>query len=106
MSYHIVFCTCPDTETASAIANALVDKKLAACVNILPGVRSVYRWQDKRETGDEWLLIIKSAVAVYAQLQAAILALHPYELPEIIAVPITTGLPAYLDWIGHETDDR
>ncbi|MEO7558067.1 MAG: divalent-cation tolerance protein CutA [Gammaproteobacteria bacterium] len=106
MSYHIVFCTCPDADTAGMIADALIDRRLAACVTILPGVRSVYRWQDKRESSDEWLLIIKSAVAVYAQLQAGILTLHPYEVPEIIAVPITMGLPAYLAWIGRETDGR
>lgn len=104
MSYHIIFCTCPDAETASVIADSLVDKRLAACVNMLPGVRSVYRWQGKCVSSDEWLLIIKSAVAIFPQLQAHILELHPYELPEIIAVPISTGLPAYLDWIGRESD--
>ena len=99
-----MFCTCPDNETAGIIANTLVDKRLAACVNILPNVRSVYRWQGARATSDEWLLIIKSAVIIFPQLQAAILELHPYELPEIVAVPVTGGLPGYLDWIGRESD--
>ncbi len=104
MNHQIVFCTCPDNVTASAIANSLVDKRLAACVNILPGMRSVYRWQDERQSSDEWLLIIKSAAHVFLRLQTAILELHPYELPEIVAVPVTAGLPGYLDWIGRESN--
>lgn len=105
LKYQMVLCTCPDQDTANLIANTLVDRGLAACVNILPGVRSIYRWQDKRETAEEVLLIAKSLIDVYAQLQQSILEFHPYELPEIIAVPIAGGLPAYLAWMENEVGD-
>ncbi len=99
----LVFCTCPDHDTALRIAKALVDQQLAACVNVVPGLTSVYRWQGQRETAQEVLLLIKTRQAVYPELEAALLALHPYELPEIIAVPIAAGLPAYLSWIETST---
>lgn len=99
----LVYCTCPDHATALRIAETLVDRELAACVNIIPGLTSVYRWQGQRETASEALLLIKTRQTVYPELQAAILTLHPYELPEIIAVPIETGLPAYLAWIDSNT---
>ncbi len=102
MACHIVLNTCPDAESAQCIAAALVDKDLAACVNIVPGLRSIYRWKGKRESADELLLIIKSRVADYAKLEALIRELHPYELPEIIAVPIHAGLAAYLQWIERD----
>jgi periplasmic divalent cation tolerance protein len=99
----LVYCTCPDHDTALRIAQALVDQHLAACVNVVPGLTSVYRWQGQRETALEVLLLIKTQQAVYPELEAALLALHPYELPEIIAVPIEAGLPAYLSWIETGT---
>jgi len=100
MSDHLLaYCTCPDGDSARAIANALVDEGLAACVGILPGVQSVYRWQGRRESAREHLLTIKTRRDAYAALERAIVALHPYELPEIIAVPITQGLAGYLAWI-------
>ena len=99
---HIVFTTCPDSGTAQRIAEALVDRDLAACVNNVPGLRSVYRWKGKRESADELLLIIKARAADYAKLEALVRELHPYELPEIVAVSIETGLPAYLKWIEHD----
>ncbi len=102
MACHIVLNTCPDAESAQRIAAALVDKDLAACVNIVPGLRSIYRWKGKRESADELLLIIKSRVTDYAKLEALICELHPYELPEIIAVPIHAGLAAYLQWIERD----
>jgi periplasmic divalent cation tolerance protein len=74
-------------------------------VNILPGVRSVYRWQGAVEWGDEQMLLIKSRTARYGDIEAAIKALHPYELPEVIAVPIGAGLPAYLAWIKESSED-
>lgn len=95
----IVLCTCPDLESAKTIADSVVEQRLAACVSILPGVMSVYRWQGGLETNDELLLLIKSQRATYKRLEQAILTLHPYELPEIIAVSIATGLSPYLDWI-------
>jgi periplasmic divalent cation tolerance protein len=99
----IVLCTVPDGETAGQIATALVTERLAACVNIVPGITSVYRWQNRIEKDAEQLLIIKTHSAVFDTLQDCIRKLHPYELPEIIAVPITDGLPEYLDWISTAT---
>ena len=84
---------------ALQLANSLIDEKLAACINILPGLTSIYRWQGKRETGTEELLMIKTTQDNYPTLQARIEELHPYELPEVIAVPIQAGLPAYLNWV-------
>ena len=99
----LVITNCPDEETANAIALALVEAKLAACVNILPRVQSIYRWQGVVESAAEIPLLIKSTAANYPVLEAAIRQRHPYELPEIIALPITQGLPAYLNWLGAET---
>lgn len=99
MSYQIVFNTCPDLETAKVIATALVESRLAACVNIVPTVISVYQWQQVTESAQECLLMIKSEDSQYAELQERIRELHPYELPEIVAVSIAQGLPEYLHWI-------
>ena len=99
----IVLCTAPDQSSAEQIAGALVDERLAACVNILPGVTSVYSWQGKRETDRELVLIIKTRQAVYQNLEQRIAALHPYELPEIVAVPLVGGLAGYLGWIDEMT---
>ena len=97
--YHLIYCTCPDLKTAEGIAQHLVKDKLAACVNILPGVHSVYEWQGQIETAQEHLLLIKSRQACYAAIEAAIKTLHPYQLPEIIAVAIERGSAEYLKWI-------
>jgi len=94
-----VLCTCPDAETARRLAEELVERRQAACVNIISGVSSVYQWQGKRETAEELLLVIKTRENRYNALQQSILELHPYELPEIIAVPIITGFKPYLEWI-------
>ncbi len=102
--YHIVLTTCPDPEMADTLAGALVDQGLATCVNILPAMRSVYYWKGGRQTGEEHLLLIKSRAADYAAIEEAILAMHPYELPEIIAVSIDTGLAAYLAWIDSSEE--
>jgi periplasmic divalent cation tolerance protein len=96
---YLILCTCPDAETADRIARQLVDDKLAACVNILPGVRSVYEWQGAVETAQEHLLLIKSPLERYAAIETAIKHLHPYQLPEIIAVAIECGSAEYLKWI-------
>lgn len=98
--YYIISNACPDLETAEAIANTLVDEELAACVNIIPGMRSVYLWEGQRITRQEHLLLIKAMAADYDEIEETILELHPYELPEIIAVTISAGLPEYLDWLG------
>lgn len=103
MTALLVFTNCPDEDTANAIALAVVEEKLAACVNILPRVQSVYRWQGAVESATEIPLLIKSTVEAYPALEAAIRARHPYEVPEIVAVPVERGLPAYLDWVAAET---
>ena len=97
----LVYCTCPNHEVAVQLANSLVDEALAACINIVPGLTSIYHWQGKRETGSEELLMIKTTQEQYPALQARIEGLHPYELPEVIAVPIQAGLPAYLQWLDE-----
>ena len=98
----IVYCTCPDKAVAETIAKMLVDQRLAACVNILPQMQSIYRWQGQIENDDEILLLIKSDVAHFESLREAILAQHPYDLPEIIGVPVAAGHPEYLTWITNE----
>jgi len=99
----LVLCTCPDQDTAQSIAEHLIDQHLAACVNILPGIQSIYSWQGKRESAQEQLLIIKTTKNVYETLEKAIIRLHPYELPEVIAVNIETGSESYLNWISDCT---
>ena len=99
----LCFCTCPDPATAERIAGTLVAERLAACVNLLPGLRSVYRWQGKVERADEVLLLIKTQPDRYQPLQDRVQELHPYELPELVAVETGFGLPAYLRWIADET---
>ncbi|OHC65932.1 MAG: cation tolerance protein CutA [Rhodocyclales bacterium GWA2_65_20] len=93
----------PDADAARTLAGRLVGERLAACVNILAPCRSVYRWQGKVEDAQEVPLLIKTTASRYAALEAAIRAAHPYELPEIIAVPLARGLPDYLAWIAAET---
>ncbi len=99
----LVLTTLPDRDRALQLASALVEARLAACVNVQAGCTSVYRWQGVLETADEVALLIKTTSARYPALEAAIRARHPYELPEIVAVPVTRGLPAYLQWVGNET---
>jgi len=99
----LVLTNCPDEEAANTIALAIVEARLAACVNILPRVQSIYRWQGRVESATEIPLLIKSTAASYPALQETIWALHPYEIPEIIALPIGRGLPAYLNWVAEET---
>ena len=99
----LILTNLPDQASAQALATALVSERLAACVNVLAPCRSVYRWQGAIESTEEVPLLIKSTAARYAALEAAIRASHPYELPEIIAVPVAHGLPDYLRWVAAET---
>lgn len=99
----IVLTNCPDAEVADRIARTLVEQGLAACVNQLPPVSSVYRWRGSVERAREVPLLIKTTRERMAELQDAIRALHPYELPEIVAIPVVAGLPAYLRWVLDET---
>lgn len=102
----LIISTCPDRETAERIANGLVEQGLAACVNISSPVTSVYRWEGKIESDEELLLTIKTSRQRYPELEQAISTLHPYELPEIIAVPVEQGLPGYLDWVAQCTTNK
>lgn len=95
----LVICTCPDDGSATAVSTALVEERLAACVNRISGVRSRYRWQEHVETDDEVLLLIKTRAARYREVETTIHRLHPHETPEVIAIDLATGATAYLDWI-------
>jgi len=99
----IVFTNCPDEASANTIALALVEAKVAACVNILPRAQSVYCWQGSVESATEIPLFIKSTAANYLALEKIIRQHHPYDVPEIIALPVAHGLPAYLNWVAAET---
>ena len=99
----LLITNCPDETVANAIALAVVEEKLAACVNLLPRAQSVYRWRGAVESASEIPLWIKTTADRYAALENRIRELHPHAVPEIIAVPISRGLPAYLDWLAEET---
>ncbi len=99
----LVFTNLPDADSARALARRLVEDRLAACVNVLAPCRSIYRWKDALEEADEVPVLIKTTASRYADLEAAIRAHHPYELPEIVAVPVVQGLPDYLGWMAAET---
>ena len=96
----VTLCTCPDLNTAQKIARLLVENKHAACVNVLPGITSVYTWNDQVETAEEHLLVIKSSSQSYQAIENTIRSNHPYEVPEIIALPIDRVLPEYINWIN------
>ncbi len=98
--YLLVLNTCPNVAVAKTLAGRIIDRKLAACVNILPNIISVYEWQGEREQSDESLLLIKTTQAQYLRLEAFIVDEHPYELPEVVAVGISSGLPDYLAWLA------
>ena len=99
----VCLCTCPDPDSARALGRALVEERLAACVQLVPGIESIYRWADAVETAGETLLVIKSTRAVFDRLQSRLVALHPYEVPELVALPAVAGLPAYLHWVTDST---
>lgn len=99
----LVYVTTPDRDVARTIATKLVEEGLAACANILPGMESVYRWQGKVERAAETVLILKCRSAGFDALSARVRALHPYEVPCIIALPIAAGLPDYLAWLVNES---
>ena len=103
MPAHLVFCTCPDPASARRIADAVVGERLAACVNLIPGLVSVYRWQGQIEQADEILLLIKTTQDRLPALTARLTELHPHELPEVLAVEADAGLPAYLEWVAAQT---
>ena len=100
-SSHVLlcYCTCPNAESARHLAEALVGESFAACVNRIPGIHSTYRWKGEVTTDTEELLMIKTTAERFEALRERLLALHPYELPELIAVPVERGHAAYLDWV-------
>jgi periplasmic divalent cation tolerance protein len=100
----LVLTTTASREEAQKIARGLVERRLAACVNILPKVQSIYRWQEKIEETEEWLLVIKTKQHVFERLRDAIVELHSYDVPEIICLVIEDGSRAYLQWIGDSVD--
>lgn len=100
----LILTTVPDSEVASHIASHLIDQRLVACVNILAPCTSIYHWQGKTESTQEIPLLIKTTQSRYMEVETAICKLHPYELPEIIQVPLAGGLPAYLQWLTSETN--
>ncbi|HRK79609.1 MAG TPA: divalent-cation tolerance protein CutA [Thiobacillus sp.] len=100
----LVLTNVPDRGAAEKLALALVECRAAACVNVLPACRSIFRWQGAVEARDEIPLLIKTTAANYPLIEAIVRAQHPDEVPELIAVPITHGLPAYLDWVATETE--
>ncbi len=99
LGFLIVFCTCAGEQEALKLANALVAKRLAACVNVLPPVQSVYRWEGQIQTALEYLLLIKTTEDRFEALRDSVAELHSYEVPEIVGVPITEGTDKYLAWI-------
>jgi len=103
MTAYIQVTTATETKTdAQAIADALVEKRLAACVQIIGPITSTYRWQGEIERAEEWLCVIKSRRELYDDLEAAILEIHPYDVPEILITPVTGGSESYLEWLNGE----
>ena len=101
----LILSTCPDAETATALSRSLVEKKLAACVNIVPGIRSIYRWQGAVNNDQEVMLVIKSLSSCYEELESWILENHPYDVPEVIALPVDRVSASYLAWIESSVGD-
>ncbi len=104
MEFLLVLTHCPDPGSAEKIAALLIERHLAACVNIGSPTHSLYHWQGKIENAREIPLQIKTTAQRYSEVEACIRANHPYELPEVIAVPLSAGLAGYLEWLGRETD--
>jgi periplasmic divalent cation tolerance protein len=98
----VALTTAPDAEVAARIARALVEERLAACANLVPQLRSIYRWQGRVEDASEVLMLIKTRADRVAALAERLRALHPYELPELVVLPVAAGLDAYLDWVRAE----
>lgn len=99
----LVLTTLPSAEAAAELAKAVVGEKLAACANLLPAVRSIYRWQGRVQDESEVLVLFKTRQEHFERLKARLLELHPYEIPEVLAIPVEQGYQAYLDWLGQET---
>ena len=101
----VIFSSCPSAEEAEKVARGLVEKRLAACVTVVPGARSIYRWKGAIEETSEYVLLIKSRRGLFAQLKEELSAMHSYEVPEILALQVVEGSPSYIDWIDKELKD-
>ena len=99
----VVLCTCPDEAVARTLAAGLVEHRLAACVNVLPELRSIYRWQGRVHDDGECLMVIKTARRTYGDMEKWLADHHPYDVPEVIALPVDKGLPDYIEWVARET---
>lgn len=100
INYILVLCTCPDEETATSIAENVVAQNLAACINIIPAIKSIYHWQGNVESAQESLMLIKTQKDKFDSLSNTITTMHPYETPEVISVDMSNGLPEYLKWLS------
>ncbi len=100
VSIEVLYVTCPDEDTAARIGRLVVEEGLAACVNLLPGMRSIYRWQGRIEDAHETVLLVKTSAAMVAALTARIVALHPYAVPCVLRMPIAGGFAPYLEWLA------
>jgi periplasmic divalent cation tolerance protein len=100
----VVLVTAPAADVAERIVTAVVEERLAACGNIVPGMTSIYRWQGAVERADEVLIILKTERSVAPRLIARVQELHPYDVPEALALPVTAGLPSYMTWVAASTD--
>jgi len=99
----VVLVTVPDADKAAELTRALVEARLAACGNVVPGVRSIYRWEGRIQDDGEALLVLKTSKGRFPELLERVRALHPYEVPEVLAIPVEAGNEAYLDWIAKST---
>lgn len=102
----VALCSCPDEAVAHRLARDLVRLRLAACVNIVPKIRSIYRWNDEVQDEGESLMVMKTTRVAYAELQSWLQQNHPYDIPEVLALPVTAGSAGYLDWVLNETEMR
>ena len=100
----ILVCTCPDAATARRLAGGLLERKLAACVNILPEIRSMYCWQGELHDDGEALMVVKTVQQAYAEVEAWLLQHHPYDVPEVLAVQVQAGSATYLEWVQNEVE--
>jgi periplasmic divalent cation tolerance protein len=98
----VVLCSCPTADSAADISHKLVEEGLAACINIIDGVQSIYLWDDHIQDEKETLLIIKTGEDRYSKLESRLEELHPYDVPEIVALPVSRGLPGYLKWVNSD----
>jgi periplasmic divalent cation tolerance protein len=103
---HLVFMTAPDEAVASSLARTLVEARLAACANLIPGVRSIYRWKDEICDDGEWLVLFKTTEARLQSLREKIIDMHPYDCPEVLVVDVSDGAPEYLQWVMDQVSEK